>query len=370
MGYLGIGLGADSYSNVMEIAEGSIMSGKYFQLGGLNMPNSMGNRLTIRDANSAFYVTNGVAASYIGGERSDNAVEVLDGAKLVMNGTLYVGGRSQTASTNENCSMNNSLTVRGGATFISMDYLYVGYGSEYGVAPNSYDRYPAPNNRIEVLDGSVVLSGYADPSVKGDDYYYMPICIGNQRPSHSNEVRIVDSAWTNFMGRIFVGHYSDYNKLVLSNGTFCALINEGYQHHSGGGAVYTGYDAGSSNNFIVIMGTNSQLHVGNAFVTRNAGGLDFTVGRKGYARTPVVVDKEWSCQTSSRLIVNATEWAAFMGGKLTLATWEDGSFTGLTPRQYINSADLGPNPSYWLDIDGKSIVLCAPSKTRTQILVR
>jgi T5SS/PEP-CTERM-associated repeat protein len=136
-------------------------------------------------------------------------------------------------------SSNNSVFVAGASLWTNSGDLSVGYGGS---------------------SNSLVISGGA--SVFNQAGY-----IGNYSGS-SNSVIVSDegSLWTN-AGDLYLGIFGSSNNLVISNGATVAVHGASY------GTLF-GFDAGSSNNSILVTGTNAN-GTPSSFINTSAINLGF-----------------------------------------------------------------------------------------------
>jgi T5SS/PEP-CTERM-associated repeat protein/autotransporter-associated beta strand protein len=291
-----LNVGYDGSHNSLMISNGATVengSGSYGGVIGLNSDSS-NNSVLVTGANSLW---NNSADLIVGYDGYSNSLTISNGA-TVENGSSSYGGVIGLNSDSSNNSVlvmgtnslwnnsgdlivgydgySNSLTISNGATVLNEEYYYggvIGYNSDSSnnsvlvTGSNSlwnnsgdliigYDGY---SNSLTISNGATVENGSS--SYGG--------VIGLNSDSSNNSVLVTgsNSLWNN-SGDLIVGLDGSGNSLVISNGG--AVTNSQYNY---GGVL--GLNADSSNNSVLVTGTNS--------LWNNSG--DLIVGYDGYSNS-------------------------------------------------------------------------------------
>lgn len=168
---------------------------------------SSNNSVLVTGTNSSWNIDMGVLA--VGGVGSGNSLVISNGGSVL----------TQSGAIGD-ISANNSVLVTGtNSAWTNTAELYVGLSGS--------------SNSLVISNGGSVTNQYGH--------------IGHNSVSSNNSVVVTgtNSAWTN-TGDLFVGNFGSSSSLVISN--------EGSVINSNG---YIGYDSGSSNNTVTVTGTNS-----------------------------------------------------------------------------------------------------------------
>jgi T5SS/PEP-CTERM-associated repeat protein len=220
-----------------------------------------GNNLTISNQGTVSCFNGGIGYS---ANSSNNSITVTgansDGTRSMLSYTmnLYVGYAGS----------GNNLTVGAGARVVNSDG-YIGFANS------------ASNNSVLVTGSNSLWSAYN--LTIGNDGSGNKLTISNQGTvscvnggigysanSSNNSVLVTgsNSLWTN--ANLFVGYAGSGNKLTISNQGTVSSVNE-----------WIGYSANSSNNSVLVTGSNSlwsafYLHVGYA-----GSGNNLTISNQG-----------------------------------------------------------------------------------------
>lgn len=210
------------------------------------------------------------------------------------------------------------------------------------------------------------------------------LLVGFEHASSTNNVlSVVDGGLVELsVGSLYIGYgKSDAdaswgNRLELRDGTIsvpnCVL----------------GYYSGSTNNAIVISGTNSLLHIGNVLTLNYNSNLGFTVPKDGYAQVPVQVGngvyrnynngQSWLGDAPS-MTVDCENWEHRIGGQVVLLACETKDAKNLTRTTLetlatsanANLAAKGSGATVEVAEDlGLQLVLTAPCVSSTLICIR
>jgi len=315
----------------------------------------------------------------VGGFSSRNYFRVEDGARFEMSGgTLSVGGVGGSNYSAQDAG-GNKLTVDGASAFVTTAVLGGGCGRATGSQPavGLWAESCSVSNTIRVLNEGMLVAGsgitVGGTGGAGLHLTNMPFVAGN--------AFIVESGGivTN-LGALAIGGMGDENRLVLENGTF--ILPSGGINMRVGNIATNSAVAGphnpvvaSSNNVVVVKGTNSLLRVGGAWNCGNGGGVDFTIGKGGYVSAPVVLAGDMEA-VATKLVVNAAEWARKTGGEAELITMTHATHSAkLDAFLPGGGAEVALGEGYWLDVreDGggvRTLVAKASPAGGTVILVR
>ena len=230
VGYNGSG------NSVIMTNSGKLIQGTYgYGYVGYNASSS-NNMVTITGPNSLWtnYIT------YIGYNGSGNALTVSNGGTF-SSVSLRAGNASN--------SINNTITITGA-------------GSQWKGTSDNYLGYGGGGNSLNIVNGGTYNAGW--------------LVAGNQASSSSNSITVsgAGSLLTNGWG-VNVGLYGSGNTMTVSNG---AMVNIG-------SGLSIGRYAGSSNNSVVITGQ------GTIFTNNGGNGSsDFYIGNTGSKNSLVISD--------------------------------------------------------------------------------
>lgn len=183
---------------------------------------------------------------------NNNAVVAGAGSRWINTTNLYVGFTGPS----NHLTITNGGVVKSDFGYVSNDnnsmnntVLVTGAGSRWETTDNFVLGYDGPANRVTITNGGQILC-------HSDGF------VGGFGDSGSDNIAVVTgsgSVWNND-GDIYVGYFSDANQLILTNGG--RMTNQ---------FGYLG-TFGSSNNKVLVSGTNSVWSVVGGYLT--VGGQD------------------------------------------------------------------------------------------------
>ena len=242
--------GDQGHDNTFTAAKGSTVSDKFCYIS--YSAGSTNNTVLITDTNSSWQNSYSVFVGFDGGGGS---LTISNGATM-SSGGAFAASHDGALGVDATSSNNRALVTGGGSVWNCADNLYVGLNG--------------PGNNLVISNGGRVINtdGYVGAN-PGSDY-------------NSVLVTGTNSVWTN-SADFYVGDFSAGNSLVITNGG--RVINNGYG--------YLGRVAGSVNNSVRVVGTNSvwtnhaNMYVGcygggNSLVVSNGGRVTDDYGTVGY----------------------------------------------------------------------------------------
>jgi T5SS/PEP-CTERM-associated repeat protein len=241
--------GNQGHDNSFTVANGAAVSDKFcyisYEAGSTN------NAVLVTGTNSSWQNSYSVFVGFDGGGGS---LTLSNGATMSTGGA-FAASHDGTLGVDSTSRNNRALVTGGGSVWNCADNLYVGLNG--------------PGNNLVISNGGRVINT--------DGY------VGSNPGSDNNRALVTgtNSVWTN-SADFYVGDFSVGNSLVISNGG--RVIN---------GYGYLGRVAGSDNNSVMIVGTNSvwtnhaNLYVGcygsgNSLVISNGGRVIDDYGTVGY----------------------------------------------------------------------------------------
>jgi T5SS/PEP-CTERM-associated repeat protein/autotransporter-associated beta strand protein len=279
-----LSVGYRGSSNSLLIGSGTVSSSNGY-VGQLS--NAMGNSALVTGSNSLW--TN-AGNLFVGYEGSWNSLVISNGGR-VFNAMGYIGSWSN--------AVGNLVTVTGSdSSWINSGDLYVGYAgqsnrlviSEGGFVSNvnGFDDGVDPTDAYNSVlvtgvgsrwvnsgnltfglaghDNSLVISNRGTVSVGSNSIF------GDRATASNNSVLVtgVGSLLTN-SGNLYVGHEGSGNSLVISNEGRVAVVSNSY----------IGFTTNSSNNSVLVTGSNSLWSNGGTLTIGERGSGTLTIANSG-----------------------------------------------------------------------------------------
>jgi T5SS/PEP-CTERM-associated repeat protein len=301
-------IGYGGSGNSMVISNGAQVVNSNGWIGYSNTASS--NSVRVTDENSRWYNYQNL---YVGNLGAGNNLIISNGGEVAVfqsnANAAYIGYDGN--------SSNNSVLVTGWNT-----NNYPSSLSDYGWGANLFIGYGGSGNRLTVSDGAQVyftgsygiVLGYSNISSNN-------IVIVSGIDNYGHESSFSDGANS---GDLYVGYAGANNTLVISNGASGGFDGRNY-------GVVIGYSNTSSNNFVLVTGTNANgtasmlfsyqdLYIGysgsgNSMVISNGGTVYDVNGWIGYTNT----------SSNNSVTVNGGLWSN--SGNLTVGNSGSGSLT-------------------------------------------
>ncbi|MCE9543158.1 MAG: autotransporter domain-containing protein [Verrucomicrobia bacterium] len=248
--YFGVGAyeaGANSNTAVITGSGSSLRVGSEIDVGG---ENSYGSKLTVCDGAIVTSSTTYIGAFDTPGYySSNNAVLITGGAAWTNSGSFYIG---QSGSMNSLVISNAGLLVNAGDSIIgdnitanNNSVLVTGVGSLWTNSGDISVGFYGSANSLVISNGGVVSNANPSPSPEPRS------TIGYQGTSSNNWVLVTgtNSLWEADIFQVGINGSSS-NSLVISEGG-----------HVIASILYTGGDAGASNNSVIVTGSDALLSV-------------------------------------------------------------------------------------------------------------
>jgi T5SS/PEP-CTERM-associated repeat protein len=308
-------------------------SGSQLDAGELLIGNvSSGNSLMISNGAT---VTCSLYAS-IGASGSSNSV-IIDGAGSLFSnaGSLELGSYSES-----NVSVGNSILITNGGALFSGSATIASSTNSYGNSVTVSGTGSSWTNSGDLILGDIgagnTLTISAGGQINNENGW-----IGYTNAASNNSVMVTSdqSSWNN-SGDLVVGYYGSSNSLVISNGAMVLNQFNGY------GAVI-GYDAGSSNNSVIVTGSNLATGSVSTWLSQ----ADLTIGYGGSSNSLIVSGgaqlgsiNGWigytNTASNNSVVVTDANSLWNLTGDLTVGNYGSGSSLVISNGATINSANL------------------------------
>jgi T5SS/PEP-CTERM-associated repeat protein len=266
----GLTVGASGDSNVLLISNGGIVANADGYIGS----NGSSNAVVVTGVGSAWTNSGDLSIGESGG--SGNSLVISNGATVV-NGLSLLGS----VIGNDVTSSNNTVLVTGSnSTWNNEADLSIGYDGS--------------GNSLVVSNGGAVNTGFVVPSTG---------YIGKNATSSNNSVLVTgtNSAWSNAFG-FFVGYSGSSNSLTVSNGgsVYAGSLN----------GVVVGNDTTSSNNSLLVSGSNSTIiSTGGLTVGSSGSGNTLTIESNAVvSNSSDVVLGLQATSSNNSVVVNGASW--------------------------------------------------------------
>jgi T5SS/PEP-CTERM-associated repeat protein len=307
-------LGYAGSSNSLIISNGGLVSDSNGWIGYTNSASS--NSVLVTGSNSLWTNSGDL---YVGNLGSSNTLVVSNGAIVASSNGLIGYGSS---------SSGNSVVVTGnGSLWTNTDTNSQFYVGVYG-----------GSNSLSVSDGGVVADFIST--------------IGYGANSSSNVVLVTgaNSVWTN-AANVYLGFHGSGNSLTISNG---ATVDT-YQ-------LFIACDTSSSNNTVIVTGSNSTLNASGSFIGETGGNNSMIVSNHGSVIGDITFIGDYSTSSSNSVLVTGTNslWSnssamlvGYMGSSNSLVICDAGAvnnhngYIGYGADSKNNSVILSGMNSLW-----------------------
>ena len=365
-------VGNSGPSSTLTISNGAIVADKIGWIG--NQPTSSNNIVQVTGSGSLW--TNS-SDFYVGNQGSFNTMNISNGGVVINNGNVFIGlsssnnlvqivgsnslwSNSGTFYVGESSSSNAMVISNGGAVVNGAGGYNIGYYNGY--SNNSV--LVTGSNSIWSNGGELSISAAGNSMVisNGGAVTNQTGSIGDQLGSSNNSVLVTgsNSTWNN-SNNLYVGNHGAGNSMVISNGGL--VSNKNFY-----GII--GNVAGSSNNSVSVIGSNSIWNAGNqiqvggsgAFntLTISNGGLVFNgdayIGNGSSASNNAVVVSGSSTWSNAYLHVgySGVENSMVVSNGATVVSAANG-YIGSQSTSSNNTVLITGSNSIWNNSEGSSL---------------
>jgi T5SS/PEP-CTERM-associated repeat protein len=288
--YTDLYVGYEGSSNTMQVADGGTVAVATNSYIGFSATAS-NNSVLVTGTNSLWTNSRDL---YVGYEGSGNSVVISNGG-TVASQVLVLGGSPESVLPSTTSS-NNSMLVTGEGSVWNGQAIFVGFSG-------------SSNSLVITNGGTVAANNYS--------------IIGVTATSSNNSVLVTgtNSRWTN-SSDLYFGYEGSGNSVVISNGGTVAVASNSY----------IGYTNTSSNNSVLVTGTNSLWSNSEAIVVGTEGaGNSLVISNGGTVQSQVLFlggsffSAAPSTASSNNIMLVTGEGSAWLGQAIAVGFFGSGN---------------------------------------------